>query len=94
MQDLAEDYQRALADISSLRAIYDAEIESLQEEVSQCKAAKEEELWWAVGVRGIGDLNCKVLLGQVDFMLPWVSINSILFQLYWIQSLVFHSILP
>lgn len=50
MQDLAEDYQRALADISSLRAIYDAEIESLQEEVSQCKAAKAEELWRATGV--------------------------------------------
>ena len=44
MQDLAEDYQRALADISSLRAIYDAEIESLQEEVSQCKASKAEEV--------------------------------------------------
>ena len=57
MQDLAEDYQRALADISSLRAIYDAEIESLQEEVSQCKAAKAEELWRAIGVRRMGGLN-------------------------------------
>lgn len=44
MQDLADDYQRALADISSLRAIYDTEIEGLTEELSQCKAAHGEEL--------------------------------------------------
>ena len=43
MQDLADDYQRALADISSLRAIYDTEIEGLTEELSQCKAAHGEE---------------------------------------------------
>lgn len=44
MQELADDYQRALADISSLRAIYDTEIEGLTEELSQCKAAHGEEL--------------------------------------------------
>ena len=43
MQELADDYQRALADISSLRAIYDTEIEGLTEELSQCKAAHGEE---------------------------------------------------
>ena len=43
MQDLADDYQRALADISSLRAIYDTEIEGLTEELSQCKATHGEE---------------------------------------------------
>ena len=64
MQDLAEDYQRALADISSLRAIYDAEIESLQEEVSQCKAAKAEERWWVYW-----GTELKVLLDEVDFRL-------------------------
>ena len=64
MQDLAEDYQRALADISSLRAIYDAEIESLQEEVSQCKAAKAEEYWGT---------ELKVLLDEVDFRLLWMG---------------------
>ena len=53
MQDLADDYQRALADISSLRAIYDTEIEGLTEELSQCKAAHGEELgWWDLGEAG------------------------------------------
>ena len=40
MQSLAEDYQHALADIASLRSIYDNEIEGLQKEL---QAAKENQ---------------------------------------------------
>ena len=76
MQDLAEDYQRALADISSLRAIYDAEIESLQEEVSQCKAAKAEERWWVYWVRRMGGLAwccwMKLILGDYEWVVGMI----------------------
>jgi len=72
MQDLAEDYQRALADISSLRAIYDAEIESLQEEVSQCKAAKAEELWWATGVRNKKCCWMKLILSYYEWVVGMI----------------------
>eukprot|EP00438_Fugacium_kawagutii_P035856 Skav205424 [mRNA] locus=scaffold582:342273:356124:- [translate_table: standard] len=43
MHALTADYQQALADISSLRASYDAEIDGLQEELLQCKAKHLEE---------------------------------------------------
>eukprot|EP00913_Durusdinium_trenchii_P010501 g9846.t1 len=43
MQTLAEEYQHALADIGSLRAIYDSEIEQLQLELQQCRETHEQD---------------------------------------------------
>ncbi|CAK9090525.1 unnamed protein product [Durusdinium trenchii] len=44
MQTLAEEYQHALADIGSLRAIYDSEIEQLQLELQQCRETHEQDV--------------------------------------------------